>query len=367
MTDASHSRSSMGLRVYSHLLSSRENALLFNLLGPKCSAMALAVAQVYMAAVEPGGQGATWRCKDSGVVCLVKDRSLRSYFLRLYSITRPKLLWEQELYTPFGYSAPRPFFHTFPADDCQAGLNFANEEEAERFRSAVERRIKCAQDDSPSSRPQMTRARTMDSSSGLLFRVMLNKSDTGLPANRVTHESRDPEGGFDVNHLDPTLQKLFAKAGISQTDLKDEQISRILYSVFKRQGGLEAMQKQAQTSHPQTLPKCRGALSKLALKKGPLPSLPSLGTHKSLIPATPFTHDMIPPPPSFSAPTMAPGHPSLTQSTSFNLARSAQYKHGGSSFTAEPHSVNGTLRDATEKRHHLGLPSGDESNQFDED
>ncbi|XP_048872933.1 wiskott-Aldrich syndrome protein [Brienomyrus brachyistius] len=65
-----------------------------------------------------------WRYKDGGVVCLVRDQTLRSCFLRLYSVKIGKLLWEQELYTTFKYSAPRPFFHSFLADDCQAGLNF---------------------------------------------------------------------------------------------------------------------------------------------------------------------------------------------------------------------------------------------------
>ncbi|KAG5838353.1 hypothetical protein ANANG_G00222840 [Anguilla anguilla] len=264
-----------GLMVYSHLISSRDNALLFNLLGPECSAMASAVAQVLVASMEPGGHGATWRCEGTGVVCLVNDQSLKSYFLRLYSVKRAQLLWEQELYTPFRYSAPRPFFHTFPADEFQAGLNFADEEEAERFLSAV-------------------------------------------------------------NTLDPAQQKLFAKAEVSETNQKSKRVSRI-HTMAERQGGLETVQKDSQVSQPQRLPKCRRAFSSLALKKGPLPPLPAqaglppgrelrsvtqnisnLDSRKGPFSATPLTHDAIPPSPSMPAPRIPPGHPSPTQWSASN-------------------------------------------------
>ncbi|XP_064154745.1 actin nucleation-promoting factor WASL-like [Anguilla rostrata] len=361
-----------GLMVYSHLISSRDNALLFNLLGPECSAMASAVAQVLVASMEPGGHGATWRCKGTGVVCLVNDQSLKSYFLRLYCVKRAQLLWEQELYTPFRYSAPRPFFHTFPADEFQAGLNFADEEEAERFLSAVETQIKSTQHegrksfdglhentqgknifgqtissypllshsnqldffasvqslvrsvlDSPSCSAQMTLAHNLKPSSGQFFCL-------------VDRASKNPEKSFDVNTLDPAQQKLFAKAEVSQTNQKSKRVSRI-HTMAERQGGLETVQKDSQVSQPQRLPKCRRAFSSLALKKGPLPPLPAqaglppgrelrsvtqnisnLDSRKGPFSATPLTHDAIPPSPSMPAPRIPPGHPSPTQWSASN-------------------------------------------------
>ncbi|KAJ8370570.1 hypothetical protein SKAU_G00105980 [Synaphobranchus kaupii] len=49
----------------------------------------------------------------------------------------------------------------------------------------------------------------------------------------------------EVNILDPAQQKLFAKAGISEADLKDKQVSRF-YTTVEHQGGLEAVQKDSQ-------------------------------------------------------------------------------------------------------------------------
>lgn len=85
-----------------------------------------------------------------------------------------RLLWEQELYSQLVYFTPTPFFHTFAGDvsgqlilghhlgcgekmgkvwgpgrlltpryvqDCQVGLNFADEGEALAFRALVQEKI----------------------------------------------------------------------------------------------------------------------------------------------------------------------------------------------------------------------------------
>ncbi|XP_041128891.1 wiskott-Aldrich syndrome protein [Polyodon spathula] len=101
-------------RVFSQLISLRENAVLFNLIGARCLALASAVVQVYLS-LPP--ERSSWTKCNSGVVCLIKDYSERSYFLRLYRVKQKgKLAWEQELYTQFEYSAPHPYFHTFLGD-----------------------------------------------------------------------------------------------------------------------------------------------------------------------------------------------------------------------------------------------------------
>nr|2IFS_A Chain A, Wiskott-Aldrich Syndrome Protein interacting protein and Neural Wiskott-Aldrich syndrome protein chimera [unidentified] len=105
---------------------------LFSFLGKKCVTMSSAVVQLYAA-----DRNCMWSKKCSGVACLVKDNPQRSYFLRIFDIKDGKLLWEQELYNNFVYNSPRGYFHTFAGDTCQVALNFANEEEAKKFRKAV--------------------------------------------------------------------------------------------------------------------------------------------------------------------------------------------------------------------------------------
>ncbi|KAG7247896.1 hypothetical protein CRUP_005400, partial [Coryphaenoides rupestris] len=75
-------------------------------------ALASAVVQVFTA-----DRNAGWTKWSCGVACLVT--------------------FEQELYNNFNISTSRPYFISFPGEKCQVGLNFANEEEAKRFRAVV--------------------------------------------------------------------------------------------------------------------------------------------------------------------------------------------------------------------------------------
>ena len=47
------------------------------------------------------------------------------------------VVFDQEIYNQFRYKTPRPYFHTFEADDGQVGLNFADETEAEHFQKVT--------------------------------------------------------------------------------------------------------------------------------------------------------------------------------------------------------------------------------------
>merc|ERR550539_1822077 len=52
------------------------------------------------------------------------------------------LVFDQEIYNQFRYKTPRPsYFHTFEADECQVGLNFADEDEANYFRQTIENKL----------------------------------------------------------------------------------------------------------------------------------------------------------------------------------------------------------------------------------
>ncbi|TKC39710.1 hypothetical protein EI555_019489 [Monodon monoceros] len=124
--------------IPSTLLQDHENQRLFEMLGRKCWTLATAVVQLYLAL--PRG-AEHWTKEHCGAVCFVKDNPQKSYFIRLYSLQAGRLLWEQELYSQLVYSTPTPFFHTFAGDDCQAGLNFADEGEAQAFRTLVQEKI----------------------------------------------------------------------------------------------------------------------------------------------------------------------------------------------------------------------------------
>lgn len=50
--------------------------------------------------------------------------------------------------------------------------------------------------------------------------------------------------GWDPNNLDPDLSKLLSQAGISETDLRDEKTSQLIYNVIEQSGGMEAVKRE---------------------------------------------------------------------------------------------------------------------------
>ncbi|XP_010879884.2 neural Wiskott-Aldrich syndrome protein [Esox lucius] len=309
-----------GSPVFSHLLTVRENALLFTLLGAQCKTVASAVAQVYLSV--PGHQG--WRNVGCGVVCLVKDCSQHSYFLRLYCVKRAKLLWEQELYVQFQYSAPRPYFHTFPADDGQAGLNFTDEAEAQRFSTSVETLIKQSSD---LSSGQLNHSDRVDSSDCVREQEQ-SRSGISTPSSYVSEKGWKVDQGQSLSscELDPGLRKWIMDTGLNEGDMTDRHNSKVMCNIIDDLWGLEAVTRDMKNrgAASKTLPNrsTRTSIS-LALRKGPLPPLPSPLTRsassrdvsKSPLPS------WVPAPPSVPAPPPPAEafHERLSKSSSFSM------------------------------------------------
>ncbi|KAG5836025.1 hypothetical protein ANANG_G00250240 [Anguilla anguilla] len=249
------------------LLSEQENERVMDLLGRRCVTLATAVAQLYMALPHSPSH---WTLQCTGALCFVKDNPQRSYFIRLYDIKEGKQTWEQELYSQLEYHCPAAFFHTFAADNCQVGLNFASEEEAESFRDILEEKINqrvsrqekrhlppvpsSGRDGLPPLPPPNGPARSSPSFSTMDIQnadgkkekkskkkgPKLSKADIGAPSG-FTHVSHV---GWDPNNLDPDLKKLLTRAGISEAELNDNETSQLIYDVIEKSGGMEAVKEE---------------------------------------------------------------------------------------------------------------------------
>uniref|UniRef100_A0A6Q2YGZ5 WASP actin nucleation promoting factor a n=1 Tax=Esox lucius TaxID=8010 RepID=A0A6Q2YGZ5_ESOLU len=284
----------------SSLLSLQENERLEDLLGRRCASLATTVAQLYMALPH---SPTCWSLQHTGVACFVKDNPRRSYFIRIFDLKKGQMIWEQELYNQMFYHCPRPFFHTFAADDCQVGLNFANDQEAEYFLSVVDEKIaqrnqrnqqvsekkqRPLPSNGPGSPPspsmatidimnpdiQASRYRSVapvpapafvskgkkDKKKDKKKSSKISKADIGAPSGfkHVSHV------GWDPNNLDPDLKKLLSCAGISEADLNDESTSQLIQQVIEDSGGMEAV-KMAMNSESGFPPG----------RSGPLPPVPS--------------------------------------------------------------------------------------------
>ncbi|CAN2389194.1 Wiskott-Aldrich syndrome [Pristimantis euphronides] len=345
--------------VPSVLLMAQENQKVFQLLGRKCTTLATTVAQLL---VSPSSD--YWIKQSCGVVCLVKDNPKRSYFLRLYDITEEKLVWEQEIYQQLMYLTPCPYFHTFPSEECQAGLNFADEDEADAFQAVVEEKLQKKQhrqekrqalpppppvsderrstlplppppgqfsNGPPSSQPHpptqlsgfnMTavsiqnpditseRYRALpvpnDKSKNKKGKKKFSKADIGAPCGfkHVSHVGWDPNNGFDVNALDPALRNLFSKAGISDAELKDAETSKLIYDFIEQYGGVEAVKEELMMgdSAPPPPPS----------RTGPHPMRPPPGRGRTgPLPPPPTRGSSVPPPPPPSRSTPVPPPPAF--------------------------------------------------------
>ncbi|XP_071395086.1 actin nucleation-promoting factor WAS-like [Centroberyx affinis] len=262
--------------------------------------MAAAVAQLYMALPH---SPSSWSLQHTGVVCFIKDNPQRSYFIRIFDMKV--------------YCCTQPYFHTFAADDCQVGLNFATVQEAEAFQHAVEEKINQRNNrQDKKQRPLLSNERenlpplphgkgpaiTASPSMAMVniqnpdiqpsrYRSVLSpvapanvtskskkekkskkkstklsKADMGAPSvfKHVTHV------GWDPNNLDPDLLKLLSCAGVGEAEMRDEETSQLIYNIIEQSGGMEAVKKEVnQGAGPPPPPPGR---------QGPLPQVPGFSS-----------------------------------------------------------------------------------------
>jgi Wiskott-Aldrich syndrome protein len=77
------SASGSNINEPSTLLSDEENQIIFTVIGQRRVTKATAVAQMFHATPNP----ASWTKFRTGVVCFVKDNTLKSYFIRMIDIS----------------------------------------------------------------------------------------------------------------------------------------------------------------------------------------------------------------------------------------------------------------------------------------
>ncbi|KAG6456913.1 hypothetical protein O3G_MSEX010007, partial [Manduca sexta] len=292
------------------LLSRDENDQVFSLIGPKCQSLATAVVQLF---TTEGPGHSEWKKKDTGVLCLIKDNGKRSYFFRIYCLYRRSMVWEHEVYLQIEYKSPRPYLHTFEAEEYMTAFNFANEDEAQVLRNILIEKIelrKIRREERRQRSMLAARANSVSSShssaggvaavnahvthatrhNGALpppppepepepapapapppkatnitgtytlksgkKKVMkkITKADIGLPSDfkHISHVGWDAhKGGFDVETTQPNeeLLSFFNMAGVSDKQLQDQETREFIYSFIESHGGIDAVKEDLHTSN----------------------------------------------------------------------------------------------------------------------
>uniref|UniRef100_A0A069DUK1 Putative actin regulatory protein n=1 Tax=Panstrongylus megistus TaxID=65343 RepID=A0A069DUK1_9HEMI len=262
------------------LLTAEENEQIFSLLGPRCQTLATTVVELYATS---GRDNDEWHRLETGVLCLVKDNSRRSYFFRLFCPLRKQLLWEHEVYNNLQYLALTPYLHSFEAEDCITGFNFANEDEGAQLQNVLlqkleykkQRRLEKKQRSQNNLlnnttvgqghhriAPQPNGAPSLGGSSSSLYnqssarassaiskkegKKRLTKADIGKPQNfrHISHVGWDPNKGFDFDKVeDPQLKQFFEDAGVSENHLRDRDTREFIYDFINKHGGIEAVKE----------------------------------------------------------------------------------------------------------------------------
>ncbi|XP_042263645.1 neural Wiskott-Aldrich syndrome protein isoform X2 [Thunnus maccoyii] len=312
-----------GCQVMSDLLTIREKGVISTLLQPQHELIKSTVAQVLVAKENQDG-GPGWSCLDCGVVCLIEDQSVHSYFLHLYCVKSH-----------------------------QAGFNFANEAEAEEFHLAV--KAVQRKQEKMKGMIQMTNIDKKDNSTCDLAAPGVKPADA--PSTTVTPTA--------ISDLDPTMRKLLMRAQLTKEDLKDKDIAEAVDCIINQFGGLKAVQRELRSRGPasQTLPKGARVSLSLALKKGPLPPPPiKSSTTFQQTPQGTDTQDQSPlaawiPPPK-SAPPPVPER----------IRKSASFKYVGSpTASGRSEQILSALREVFKQKQLLQRSSREEGNQMEPD
>nr|BAN20675.1 wiskott-aldrich syndrome protein [Riptortus pedestris] len=312
----------------STLLTQDENDTVFSLLGFKCQTMVTTVVELYTTGGPSSGE---WQLRETGVLCFVKDSAKRSYFFRLYCPVRRKLLWEHEIYNNIDYLTPTPFLHTFEAENCIAGFNFASEEEGKKVRDVLRETMESKKQrrERRNRNHSTSMAKNTHEMNGMNINMNTNpviheplvkhpskkvgkrkytKADIGVPQDfrHVSHVGWDPNKGFDLDKgVDPQLRDFFSQAGVSETHLQDKETRDFIYDFINRNGGIEKVKEEME---PPPIPtRGRTAPPRPPVRLGPPPppppplrvqpprSLPS--TPKPEVTNSVVTYNPPPPPP----------------------------------------------------------------------
>ncbi|KAK0409033.1 hypothetical protein QR680_004300 [Steinernema hermaphroditum] len=124
----------------SSMMTDSENQQLFALLGSE--SVSLCVAMIYLM-VTRGGDRLRWTVRGKGALVFIKDYARRIYTLQLLDIRNKCCMWEQTLTKNFHAQCDTDQKNLITFEDEKEnytyGLNFANVEEAEKFKLFFER------------------------------------------------------------------------------------------------------------------------------------------------------------------------------------------------------------------------------------
>ncbi|KAH9923513.1 uncharacterized protein B0H18DRAFT_836207, partial [Fomitopsis serialis] len=157
-----------------------------------------ALARIYYAYPQPS----EWSYAGlQGALAFVTDKARNALIMKMVDLAGTRgIIWEHELYEGFEYNQDRPFFHSFPGDDCMIGVVFADEGEAKTFYKKV-----TTTKPSTGASPEKTKSskKKKASKGGKIDKSMISGPTAGS-FKHVAHMGYDAEKGFTSTNVDPS-------------------------------------------------------------------------------------------------------------------------------------------------------------------
>ncbi|KOB73419.1 Wiskott-aldrich syndrome protein, partial [Operophtera brumata] len=258
--------------------------------------LATAVVQLF---TTEGPAHSEWKKRETGVLCLIKDNAKRSYFFRIFCLYRKHLIWEHEVYTQIEYKSPRTFLHTFEAEmkrdyygrysSRRSNRGKTSEKHptatTTRSRRAPTRSSSCGRSRKPTLACRMASS-TYRTSAGTRRKVTQlqhaleelqqeaqvaqdhesrHRHAAGLQAHNARRLGRAessnkklklrkitkadigmPQDFKHISHVGWDAQK----AGVSETQLQDQDTREFIYGFIETHGGLDAVKEDLDQAKP---------------------------------------------------------------------------------------------------------------------
>ncbi|CAH8509019.1 unnamed protein product [Schistosoma intercalatum] len=310
------------------LLTNEENSVLYSLFGTGCDSLASAVVRYFK-----GENESNWVLKGCGVVCCIKDKNYKDYFIRIYDVIRRIPLLEQRLFLEMDYTEELKCFHVLQSDDGPVGLAFASLEEAKHFAHTVNGRLRSMRaaaiektssnlhtvgsqpivqagiyslNPTKLSDQGVTSIRGKTKSKGK--KQKLTSKDISNPSNfrHIEHVGYDREAKtFDISSQESAIMRNILRA-IGREDAMNIPSERtFVYNFAREHGGLEEIQRQlaGSQSDRRNIPATNVPPPRPPPPPPPPPSAPRRQNLGSVTPSQSVTIQHPPPPP---VPQVAP-------------------------------------------------------------
>ncbi|KAJ4475012.1 hypothetical protein J3R30DRAFT_3224134, partial [Lentinula aciculospora] len=138
-----------------------------------------------------------------GALTLTRSNVTSALFFNLVDLSGTRgIIWSHEFYQGFEteYNTDRPWFHSFPSDECMVGFVFVDESEAR----SLEKKIK----EKSGKKAKAAKSKKHKSSSTIKASGKIDKSLISAPTQgsfkHVAHMGYDADKGFTSRNVDPS-------------------------------------------------------------------------------------------------------------------------------------------------------------------